>query len=72
MINIILAFFSMKFNPIMQQKIPELADRLVQISMDAVMNAARLRIVYTCRSYVFDNLGSLLPVQGVYRYAEEF
>lgn len=33
------------FNPIMQQKVPELADRLAQISADAVLNAARLRIV---------------------------
>jgi hypothetical protein len=33
------------FNPIMQQKVPELANRLAQISADAVLNAARLRIV---------------------------
>jgi hypothetical protein len=33
------------FNPIMQQKVPELADRLAEISADAVLNAARLRIV---------------------------
>jgi hypothetical protein len=31
--------------PIMQQKVPELAIRLAQISADAVLNAARLRIV---------------------------
>lgn len=33
------------FNPVVGKHIPELADRLAQISADAVLNAARLRIV---------------------------
>jgi len=33
------------FNPVVNKHIPELADRLAQISADAVLNAARLRIV---------------------------
>ena len=33
------------FNPVVNKYIPELADRLAQISADAVLNAARLRIV---------------------------
>lgn len=33
------------FNPVVNKYIPELANRLAQISADAVLNAARLRIV---------------------------
>ena len=33
------------FNPLVNKYVPELANRLAQISADAVLNAARLRIV---------------------------
>jgi hypothetical protein len=33
------------FNPVVDKYIPELANRLAQISADAVLNAARLRII---------------------------
>jgi hypothetical protein len=33
------------FNPVVNEYVPEMANRMAQISADAVLNAARLRIV---------------------------